>query len=590
LDFASGLFEYVEEDTDRTMRLCGIMGLNSSEWAIADFACVSCSVTVVPIYTTTPKETLVHLLQETSLSVIVCDKESLHVLLLAKPDAPGLKTLVVYGLASDVHVEEIFATCGRPSGVKCLRFETVAETGRKNPRPPGPSPTPDTIATFIFTSGSTGMPKGALCSHRALVASATGTTECLKAWDGVAIQRKGGEFHISYLPMAHIMERNVQMNVIALGGAIGFSQGKRDLLLDDIKTLRPTIFPSVPRLLNLIHDKILSAARAKGGIGLTLFKKGLRAKIKGLEHGHLRNGMWDSLVFDGIAKRVGLDRCKLILTGSAPIAGPVLNFLRAVFSCYVSEGYGCTETTGGVTTTHPHLLTNCENVGGPLVPAELRLVSVPEMKYLVSDTEHQGKPCRGRGEICVRGPILMSGYYRNAESTAAAVDAEGWYHTGDVGCILPNGMVRVFDRVRNIFKLSIGEYVQPEKVENIIIRSELVAQVFVHGDSFHSSLVAVVVPDPDAGAHLAEEVLKWKGDFDIVSACANDEFRDAILKDIAVVCKENGLPSYETPKKIFLEPSPFTPDNVLTATFKLQRAKAKEVYANVLESLLGEKN
>src|SRR5690606_19920011 len=129
-----------------------------------------------------------------------------------------------------------------------------------------------------------------------------------------------------------------------------------------------------------------------------------------------------------------------------------------------------------------------EHVGGPSPNVDMKLVSIPEMNYLVTDTSYKGMAVKGCGEICVRSKCVMREYYRNSEATQKALDKDGFYHTGDVGAILPDGTFKIFDRVGNVFKLSIGEYVQPEKVENICMRSNFVMSTFVHGDAFHPKL------------------------------------------------------------------------------------------------------
>jgi long-chain acyl-CoA synthetase len=231
------------------------------------------------------------------------------------------------------------------------------------------------------------------------------------------------------------------------------------------------------------------------------------------------------------------------------------------------------------------------------------LVSVPTMNYLVTDTIHGNQPVIGRGEVCVRGTSIMTEYYRAADATKDALDADGFYHSGDVGVMLPNGTLKIVDRVRNIFKLSIGECafrpnvfasgidaapgldVAMEKVENQICRAPLVAQAFVHGDSLHAYLVAVVVPDGDTSLPWAKE--RGIEADSLAALCSNAAFKDAVLKQISMVGRDNGLLGFEIPQKIHLEPVPFGPENILTPTFKMQRSVAKAVYAKVLAEMLG---
>jgi len=209
---------------------------------------------------------------------------------------------------------------------------------------------------------------------------------------------------------------------------------------------------------------------------------------------------------------------------------------------------------------------------------EVKLVDVLDMKYFATDDPP-------RGEICFRGPTCTSGYYRNPEKTQELIDENGWLHSGDVGCVYPNGNVRIIDRVKNIFKLSIGEYVAPEKIEQILTQSKYIAQAFVHGESLKASVIAVLVPD-------SEVLLKWaednnhpsKGDF--AALCQDEVVNKLIFDDMTAVGKKQELKSFEFPRKIFLSSVPFSVDNdILTPTFKLKRPQAKAAYTEHLAKL-----
>jgi len=575
--FAAGIKEYVKPDVTGELKLVGLMGLNASEWTCAEWAALGLGATTVPLYTTTPRETLEYILNQNGCAVIVADIPCAGSLLKAKPGIPSFTTLVVYGKGDTSELRKT----AEGLGMTFFTFDEVVDAGKGKPEPFEP-PKPSSIFSFIFTSGSTGMPKGALLTHEAQISVLSGA---FYNTERSGIHLLPGEVHLSYLPSAHVMERAFQVNTIFIGGSVGFYQGKREELLDDLKTLRPTVFPSVPRLLNLIYDKIMNKVRATGGTTAKVFNMALNAKIANLKNGKLKHLLWDTLVFNKIKKGLGLDRCKVIVTGSAPIAGSVLDFYRAAFGTCVVEGYGATETCASATLTHP-LHFASEHVGGPSPNVELKLVSLPQMNYLVTDTEHVNKmKVKGRGEICVRGKCVMREYYRNPEATSKAIDKDGWYHTGDVGAFLPNGTLKIFDRVGNVFKLSIGEYVAPEKVENICTRSSFITSIFVHGDAFHPKLVSIVVPDPEFAATWAKE--NGINTTDIKALVKNDVFKKAVLADIDKVGKKNGLQSYEIPKEIFLEPEPFSIETVLTPTLKMQRKRALEYYKNQLDEMLG---
>lgn len=284
-----------------------------------------------------------------------------------------------------------------------------------------------------------------------------------------------------------------------------------------------------------------------------------------------------------------------MLTGSAPMSAHVMEFLRIVFCCQVAEGYGQTECGGACTVTDPADLASLGHVGPPLASNEIKLVSVPDLGYLVSDVSHgeerdaagalvkAGTPCEGRGEVCVRGPNVFPGYYKDAANTAEALDADGWLHTGDIGLWDARGHLRIVDRKKNMFKLSQGEYVAAEKVENAIL-SSWVQQAFVHGDSLHSMLIAVVVPNPDTLRPWAAAAGKPAGATP-AELCADPALRDIILKDIVTHGKAHGLQGFEIPKGIHIEPTAWTPEDLLTPTFKLKRKEAKARYGKEIDAL-----
>lgn len=193
-----------------------------------------------------------------------------------------------------------------------------------------------------------------------------------------------------------------------------------------------------------------------------------------------------------------------MVTGSAPIDPAVIEILKVSFCCPVMEGYGLTETSAGSSVTHPKD-PNTGHVGGPLGCVKWRLMDVPEMSYLSTDKPYP------RGELCMKGPSVFSGYYKRPDKTAEAFDKDGWFKTGDVAMVYPNGSTKIIDRSKNIFKLSQGEYIAPEKVEGIYVLSPLIAQSLIYGDSLRSCTVGIVVPDVENAKKWASENGKFEG-------------------------------------------------------------------------------
>jgi len=247
-----------------------------------------------------------------------------------------------------------------------------------------------------------------------------------------------------------------------------------------------------------VYDKVMAGVAASPAMRRALFHTAVSSKMWYLrEGGHVAHPVYDALIFSKLRALMG-GRVRLMVTGSAPIAARVKDFFQVAFCAPVLEGYGLSETVG-LGTLAPMAARCAPGVGAAVTCTELKLADIPDMGY-----SHADKPYP-RGEICLRGPNIFLGYFKAPEETAAAIDASGWFHTGDVGRLTPSGLVVIFDRKKNIFKLSQGEYVAAEKIENVYTRCPLVAQVFVYGDSLKSCLVGVVVPDPEVAA-------KWAAD------------------------------------------------------------------------------
>lgn len=261
-------------------------------------------------------------------------------------------------------------------------------------------------------------------------------------------------------------------------------------------------------------------------------------------------------------------------------------FYRCLLGVPVVEGYGQTEGSAAATISNPFDVGTVGHVGGPTGVVEIALYDIPEMGYLHTDRAHRGTPCQGRGEICIRGPNVFKGYYKDEEKTKETIDSEGWLHSGDVGLWRLDGALQIIDRKKNIFKLSQGEYVAPEKIENILMRSQLIAQCFVYGDSLQTSLVAIVVPDEDAVRSWAESAAPEMINASFESFCKTDLLKSTLLNAITELSTQARLQGFETVKAIYLEPSMFSVENdLLTPTFKLKRQKIRDTHEKEITAL-----
>uniref|UniRef100_G3P9V3 Arachidonate--CoA ligase n=1 Tax=Gasterosteus aculeatus aculeatus TaxID=481459 RepID=G3P9V3_GASAC len=521
-----------------SQQFVGIFAQNRPEWIISELACYTYSMAVVPLYDTLGLEAMVHILNLAEISLVICDREEKAAALLENKErgvTPKLSCLVLFNRFSDTF-------WGKPVFI---------------------------FSYFFCCSGTTGnvLPKGAMITHGNI---ASNTSSVIKILEGSFVIQQD-DVSISYLPLAHMFERMIQVTMFCHGARVGFYQGDISLLMDDIKTLKPTFFPVVPRLLNRIYDKILSSATSP--LRRALLHFAVRRKQAELSSGVVRNdSLWDKLVFNRIQASLG-GNLRFALTASAPISPTVLSFLRATLGCLIFEGYGQTECTAGCTFSMPGDW-SADHVGAPLPCARVKLVDIPDMNYYAKN---------GDGEICISGPSVFRGYLKDPEKTAEALDSDGWLHSGDVGQWLPNGTLRIIDRKKHIFKLSQGEYIAPEKIENVYTRCVPVLQVFVHGDSLQSYLIGIVVPDPEVFVDWAKG-RGFVGSYE--ELCQNPDLKNAVLEDMNAVGKKAGLKSFEQVKDLHLHPETFSIANgLLTPTLKSRRADIRRTFQIQISSM-----
>ncbi|XP_026543244.1 long-chain-fatty-acid--CoA ligase 6 isoform X4 [Notechis scutatus] len=542
----------------------GVFAQNRPEWIISELACYTYSMVVVPLYDTLGPGSIRYIINTADISIVVCDKpEKARVLLehVERKQTSGLKSIILMD-----PFEKDLKERGQRCGVQIQAMLEVENCGRECWHAPVP-PHPDDLSIVCFTSGTTGNPKGAMLTHGNVVADFSGFLKVTESQWSPTYE----DVHISYLPLAHMFERMVQSVVYCHGGRIGFFQGDIRLLSDDMKALRPTIFPVVPRLLNRMYDKIFSQADTP--VKRWLLEFAASRKKAEVQSGIVRNdSVWDILFFNKIQASLG-GCVRMIVTGAAPASPTVLGFLRAALGCQVYEGYGQTECTAGCTFTTPGDWTS-GHVGAPLPCNFIKLVDVEELNYFSS---------KGEGEICVKGPNVFKGYLKDKERTAEALDKDGWLHTGDIGKWLSNGTLKIIDRKKHIFKLAQGEYIAPEKIENIYIRSEPVSQIYVHGDSLQAFLVGIVVPDAEVMPGWAKK-RGFHGTF--TDLCNNEELKHAIMEDMVQLGKESGLHSFEQVKAVFIHSEMFSVQNgLLTPTLKARRPELREYFKKQIEDL-----
>lgn len=327
--------------------------------------------------------------------------------------------------------------------VTIMSMQSLIEKGKQRPYD-FMAPTPSNLASICYTSGVTGEPKGVMITHKNLAAMVAGALS-----SGVDVLPT--DVYISYLPLAHMYERMVIETLLSCGAAIGFYGGDLLNLIDDIYTLEPTLLAGVPRVLNKLYYKLMDSIHLQGGMYQNMFDAAYSSKLNSLKtKSKLDSFIWDKTVFSPIKKKLG-GKIRFILSGSAPLNPDIHDFFKIAFTCPVIQGYGLTETAA-TGTCQVKDDTRSGHVGIPFSCCEIKLVSVPEMEYYVSSNPP-------KGEICIRGPNVFAGYYKQPEKTKDVIDEDGWFHTGDIGSIDENGNLSIIDRIKNIFKLSQGIYV-----------------------------------------------------------------------------------------------------------------------------------
>ena len=416
----------------------GLFFINRPEWVIAEQASYYYSYTTVPLYDTLGIDAIEFIVNQTEMKYIVLTLDKSKTIAQLLPKLPTVRHLVL--VDGSAEAAEALAL---ETKLTVTTFQRVEKQGAQAISVPEPTLATD-IATICYTSGTTGTPKGVVLTHHNMLSEVAAIQ--FLADTGAFSEITRNDVHLSYLPLAHVLERVIETYLTSKGAKIAFYQGDTLKLLDDVAELKPTIFVSVPRLFNRIYDKVWAGVSAKGGISEMLFRKAYNTKKANLAKGQVDHWFWDRIVFNTVRSRLG-GRVRMMLTGSAPISPEVMDFLRICFSATVYEGYGQTETTAGLTLTDK-CDTDSGHVGIAFPCCELKLVDVPSMEYFVNDKFP-------RGEIVVRGESVFREYYKSPEKTIETL-RDGWCYTGDIGEMDSRGRLRVIDRVKNIFKLAQG--------------------------------------------------------------------------------------------------------------------------------------
>jgi long-chain acyl-CoA synthetase len=532
-----------------------ILSESRPEWPVADYAALSLGLIVVPIYPTLPADQIQFILLDSGSRVVfVSDAAQLEKINAIRPRLPALERVVLMDPMPD------------NSGVEPM--EPLTGPDDPNPnwtrelRKRANSLDPKSIATIIYTSGTTGVPKGVMLTHSNL-AYMIGAS----AQHGALVLRPG-TVALSLLPLSHVFERASDYYYWDNGVTIAYAESVAKVP-DNLREVRPHVMVAVPRLYDKVYGKVMGTPGFKG----TLVRWATRVGGEMLDCGivHRTPSIWlriqhrlaDLLVFRKIRHQLG-GRMEFMIAGGAPLSPVVARFfLSAGLQLY--EGYGLTETSPALTANRPGDW-RLGTVGHPYPSVELRIGD--------------------EGEILARGPTVMPGYWNNPEATRAAIDSEGWFHTGDVGEVDADGFLHVTDRIKDLIVTAGGKKVAPQPIEGRTQLSPFVAQAIMVGDR-RPFPVMLVVPD-------FERLRLWAAEhglatLDRAHLLGNVTVRELLERE--TLGRLTDLAQFERPKKIALLTEDLTVDGgLLTPTLKVRRRMAEQRFRATIEGLYSEPN
>lgn len=578
--------------------IVSIFSPNRLEWVLSELACSAYSIGTTSLYDTLGEEAIRYIMDLTRSPILVCSKDKVERILNMKKEFPNL----LGDLITIVSMDPLFTTGNSKfktqdkdlieyaKNINITLFdldeiERLGKVSRINELPP----TGSTLYSIAFTSGTTGSkPKGVILTHGNAATSITFLASGMP-------QIKSGKAFI-FLPLTHIYERETTGFAITTGYYLGFPQltvnkpavNAFENLVEDLRIFQPTYMSLVPRILTKLESVIKTAiANSNVEISSSLNKiiDYKLAKHREFDGSLGLNEKFDNYPpYKNLRSLIGFDNLIWTQTASAPIAGSTLSFLRASLNIGIKQLYGLTETYGASTQggSYESKPGSCGSVG---IGEEVKLKEIPEMGYYAKDN---------MGEVLFRGPMVFRGYFHNNSATSESFDSDGWFHTGDVAKIdRDTGRLFIIDRVKNFFKLSQGEYVSPEKVENLYLSSNpILTQLLVYGDRLKSYLVGIVGIDYKSGKKFLHDFCGYHDSSISPEQLLADinlfENKKRFLNHINSLV-EKKVQGFEKLHNIHIDINPLTVErNVVTPTFKIKRVIAAKYFHEVLSSLYEE--
>jgi long-chain acyl-CoA synthetase len=540
---ALGLVDLGVERGDKV----SILANTRPEWTYFDFAALSIGATVVPIYQTNSPEECQYVLENSDAKVVVVeDDEQLEKIREVRETLPLLEQVVrMNGSSEDAISMEDLASRGAPGDAAEWEQRWSAVT-------------PADVCTFIYTSGTTGPPKGCVISH--------GNYRAMLDMVNEASVVEGEDLTYLYLPLAHSFALLIQLGSFDLGATLAYWERDPLKIMPNLAELKPTYFPSVPRIFEKIYTAATSGMEKQGGLKKAVFDWSIRVggrvrelERAGREPGFLLRKRYEFADRQVLSKIRGLfgGKLRLAVSGAAPISPEILRFFDAA-GVLVLEGWGMTETSTAATISSPEDF-KIGTIGKPFPGCEVKIAD--------------------DGEILVKGPNVFQGYYKNEEATRETI-VNGWLHTGDIGEVDEDGFIKITGRKKDIIITAGGKNITPANLEGEIKQHPLVSQCVVVGDR-RPYLVALVTLDPEEAVAYAKEHGLPE---DPAQLATNPDVRAAIEAHLAKVNEK--FARVEQVKKISILPHDLSQESgELTPTLKVKRAVVADKHQGEIEKL-----